>query len=117
MGGSDAMIALWDTYDWVCKRTVSNPSSGKVTALSWSWDGRYLTAACEDTTSGSIGDTKSAGFDIYHAESGDVVYTVPTGTSPVPAVAWHPTSYVLAYTQVENGKSSLKVIGMAENTT
>ncbi|KAK5091541.1 hypothetical protein LTR05_001726 [Lithohypha guttulata] len=110
VGGSDAMIALWDTYDWVCKRTMSNANSGKVTGLSWSWDGRYLTSSCEDIGAGG-GEGKSEGFEIYHAETGDVVYTVPTRTSAVPAVAWHPTMYALAYTVIEAGKSSLKIVG------
>lgn len=110
VGGSDAMIALWDTYDWVCKRTMSNANSGKVSGLSWSWDGRYITSSCEDVGGGG-GEGKSEGFEIYHAESGDVVYTVPTKTNSVPAVSWHPRSYALAYTVVENGKSSLKIIG------
>ena len=112
VGGSDAMISLWDTSDWVCKRTVSNASSGKVSGLSWSWDGRYITSSSEDVGSGG-GEGKSEGFEIYHAETGDVIQTVPTGVSNVPAVEWHPNRYLLAYTQVEGtpGKSSLKIIG------
>lgn len=110
VGGSDAMIALWDTYDWVCKRTMANPSSGKVSGLSWSWDGRYITSSCEDVGSGG-GEGKSEGFEIYHAETGEVVYTVPTKTNSVPSVAWHPKSYALAYTVLENNKSFLKIIG------
>lgn len=115
IGGSDAMIALWDTYDWVCKRTFSNANSGKVSGLSWSWDGRYITSSCEDVGSGG-GEGKSEGFEIYHAESGDVVYTVPTKTSSVPAVAWHPRNYALAYTVIEGGKSSLRIVGDVGNT-
>ena len=114
IGGSDAMIALWDTYDWVCKRTMSNANSGKVTGMSWSWDGRYITSSSEDVSSGAGGEGKSEGFEIYHAETGDVVQTVPTRTNAVPAVAWHPKSYVLAYTVVEGGLkpvSSLKIVG------
>lgn len=109
VGGSDAIIALWDTYDWVCKRTMSNPKSGKVTGLSWSWDGRYLTSSSEDVGSG--GDGKSEGFEIYHAETGDVVFTVPTKNNSITSVAWHPKMYTLAYTCVEAGKSSLRIIG------
>lgn len=111
IGGSDAMIALWDTYDWVCKRTMSNANSGKVSGLTWSWDGRYITSSCEDAGSSGGGEGKSEGFEIYHAESAEVVYTVPTKTNPVPAVQWHPKMYALAYTEVASQKSSLKVIG------
>lgn len=111
IGGSDAMIALWDTYDWVCKRTMSNANSGKVSGLTWSWDGRYITSSCEDAGSSGSGEGKSEGFEIYHAESAEVVYTVPTKTNSVPAVQWHPKMYALAYTEVANQKLSLKVIG------
>lgn len=111
IGGSDAMIALWDTYDWVCRRTMSNANSGKVSGLSWSWDGRYITGSCEDAGSSGSGEGKSEGFEIYHAECGEVVFTVPTRTNSVPAVQWHPKMYALAYTEVVSGKSSLKVIG------
>lgn len=115
VGGSDAMISLWDTTDWVCRRTVSNPTSGAIKGLSWSWDGRYLVGASDDTGSGTS-DASGGGLEIYHAETGDVVYTIPTGMSGIPAVAWHPSRYWLAYTQVEDsrqGKSSLKIVGAA----
>ncbi|KAL2414269.1 THO complex subunit 3 [Exophiala dermatitidis] len=116
VGGSDAMISLWDTTDWVCRRTVSNPSSGAIRGLSWSWDGRYLVGASEEMGSGSGGESSSAGLEIYHAETGDVVHTILTGTSGIPAVEWHPNRYWLAYTQIEEtrqGKSSLKIVGAA----
>lgn len=115
VGGSDAMISLWDTTDWVCRRTLSNTSSGGIRGLSWSWDGRYLVAASEDIGSGG-GEGISTGFEIYHAETGDVVHTIATGASGIPAVEWHPNRYWLAYTQIEEsrqGKSSLKIVGAA----
>jgi THO complex subunit 3 len=115
VGGSDAMISLWDTTDWVCRRTVSNASSGAIRGLSWSWDGRYLVGASEEMGTGG-GEGLSSGFEIYHAETGDVVHTIATGTSGIPAVEWHPNRYWLAYTQIEEtrqGKSSLKIVGAA----
>ena len=114
VGGSDALISLWDTTDWVCKRTVSNPSSGGVRGLSWSWDGRFLVGASEEVSSGGGGGIGN-GFEIYHAETGDVVHTIATGSSSIPAVEWHPNRYWLAYTQVEEltGKSSLRIVGPA----
>jgi len=119
IGGSDAMISLWDTTDWVCKRTVSSPNSGAIRGLSWSWDGRYIVGAAEDLGS-SGGDANSSGLEIYHAESGDVVYTVPTGNSGIPAAEWHPSRYWLAYTQVDanrKGSSSLRIVGAAGGPT
>ena len=122
VGGSDAVISLWDTTDWVCRRTVSNPSSGAIKGLSWSWDGRYLVGASEEMGSGG-GEGLSAGFEIYHAETGEVVHTISTGTSGIPAIEWHPNRYWLAYTQIEEssgarpGKSSLKIVGPAGGPT
>ncbi|RMZ84284.1 hypothetical protein DV738_g733, partial [Chaetothyriales sp. CBS 135597] len=113
VGGSDALISLWDTSDWVCRRTLSNPATGAVRGISWSWDGRYLVGASEDVTSAAA-DGSIAGLEVYHAETGDAVYTIPTGTASIPAVAWHPNRYWLAFTQVdENAKkgSSLKIVG------
>lgn len=115
VGGSDAMISLWDTTDWVCRRTVSNTTSGAIRGLSWSWDGRYVVGASEEMGTGG-GEGLSSGFEIYHAETGDVVHTIATGTSGIPAVEWHPNRYWLAYTQIEDtrqGKSSLKIVGAA----
>lgn len=106
VGGSDAMISLWDTTDWICKRTMTNPNSGSIRGLSWSWDGRYVVGACEDNADTAGG----GGMDIYHAESGDVVATIPNA----PAVEWHPNQYWLAYTQVDSnrkGGTSLKIVG------
>ncbi len=113
VGGSDALISLWDTADWVCRRTLSNPTFGGVKGLSWSWDGRFIVGASEDVSSGDGAGMGSGGLEIYHAESGDVVYTLPTGTSGIPAVEWHPSRYWLAYSQIEasTGKSMLKVVG------
>ena len=113
VGGSDALISLWDTNDWICRRTVSNPTFGSVKGLSWSWDGRYLVGASEDVSSGDGAGTGSGGLEIYHAETGDAVFTVPTGTAGIPAVEWHPHRYCLAHTQVDapSGKSTLKIIG------
>jgi len=113
VGGSDALITLWDTADWVCSRTLSNPTFGSVKGLTWSWDGRFIVGASEDVSSGDGAGMGSGGLEIYHAESGDVVYTVLTGTSGIPAVEWHPNRYWLAHTQVEapTGKSVLKIVG------
>ena len=124
VGGSDAMISLWDTKTWVCKRTVSG-SAGSIRGLSWSWDGRYLVGASDEgvgSNAGGSGGDGVQGLDIYHAESGDVVHTVPLGSGAVaPAVAWHPNRYCLAYTVTEDGRkgsgSGLKIVGGGEKGT
>ena len=61
-------------------------------------------------------------LEIYHAEIGDVVYTIPTGKSGVFAVEWHPSRYWLAYTQIEDSgnrknHTTLKVVGAASGPT
>ena len=112
IGGSDATISLWDTTDWVCRRTLSNPTFGSIKCLSWSCDGRYLVGGSDEVV-GTGESANNGGLEIYHAESGDVVTTVPTGSSSISAVEWHPSRYWLAHTQIEHpsGKSVLKIIG------
>ncbi|ELQ37795.1 WD repeat-containing protein [Pyricularia oryzae Y34] len=69
-GGSDSMIALWDTSDWICHKTV-----GKMT--------------------GPVRSIR-VGIEVTHAESGEHVHTIKTiGSCPV--VAWAPNRYCLAY--------------------
>ena len=121
IGGSDAMISLWDTTDWICRRTVSNSSAGSMSikGLSWSWDGRYVIGASEDVGSGPSEGT-NMGLEIYHAETGEVVHTIATKNSGTPAAEWHPNRYWLAYTQIEDGKSGkspLKIVGPGSETS
>ncbi|ODH47953.1 hypothetical protein GX48_05975 [Paracoccidioides brasiliensis] len=131
VGGSDALISLWDTTDWFCKRTVSSANGGAVRGVSWSWDGRFIVGACDEPGCGG------SGLEIFHAETGESVYTIPTGgglgansgvngitgsTSGsgvavgVPAVAWHPSRYWLAYSVTadsmgSNSGGGLRIVG------
>lgn len=114
VGGSDALISLWDTTDWVCRRTVSSSNGGAVRGVSWSFDGRFLCGACDEPGCGGNG------LEIFHAETGDSVYTVPTASGAnagIPAVAWHPSRYWLAYSTTADGPGSapggLKIVGAA----
>jgi THO complex subunit 3 len=113
IGGSDALISLWDTTDWICRRTVSSANGGAVRGVSWSFDGRFICGACDELGCGGNG------LEIFHAETGETVHTVPTGTginSGVPAVAWHPSRYWLAYSTTPDGPSNpggLKIVGPA----
>lgn len=117
VGGRDALISLWDTTDWICKRTVSSPRGGAVKGLSWSWDGRFITGAGDEQGCAS-------GLEIFHAESGESVYST-AGTSGEPdmgvsAVAWHPNRYILAYASVYDGpgnrsSSGLRIVGVGSN--
>ena len=112
IGGSDALISLWDTTDWACRRTVSSENGGAVRDVSWSFDGRFICGAWDEAGCGGHG------LEIFHAESGDSVYTVPVGGGPntgIPAVAWHPSRYWLAYSTTADapGGGGLRIIGAA----
>ncbi|GES60872.1 WD repeat-containing protein [Aspergillus terreus] len=115
VGGSDALISLWDTTDWICRRTVSSNNGGAVRGVSWSFDGRFICGACDEVGCGGNG------IEIFHAESGESVYTVSTSggsNAGIPAVAWHPSRYWLAYSTTADGPGSggaggLKIVGAA----
>ncbi|KAL2885942.1 THO complex subunit 3 [Ceratocystis lukuohia] len=62
-GGSESLISLWDTKDWICQRTLTG-MTGPVRSLSFSFDGSYISAGSED----------GKGVRIWHTESGDEVY-------------------------------------------
>lgn len=101
VGGADALISLWDTTDWLCRRTLSSPSSGSIRDISWSWDGRFVVGASDEFGSGAGGGQNQ--LEIFHAETGDSVGAVPVKDGfGIPAVAWHPSRYVLAYSVTDN---------------
>ncbi|CZR60898.1 probable THO complex subunit 3 [Phialocephala subalpina] len=95
-GGSDSIIALWDTSDWICQRTLID-MVGPVRSISFSFDGSYIVG----------GSDEGPGLEIAHAETGEYIYNVKTA-GPCPIVAWHPNKYCLAYTDL----GSLKIIGV-----
>ncbi|EKD12047.1 uncharacterized protein L3040_003175 [Drepanopeziza brunnea f. sp. 'multigermtubi'] len=95
-GGTDSIIALWDTTDWICQRTLVD-MTGPVRNISFSFDGSYI-----------IGGSEEGGaLEIAHTETGDHVHTIKTGGS-CSVVAWHPSRYWLAY--AEGG--SLRIVGV-----
>jgi THO complex subunit 3 len=97
-GGSDALICLWDTTDWICRRTLAG-MVGSVRALGFSWDGAFVVG----------GSDEGNGLDIAHVETGEYVHAVATN-APAPCVAWHPSRYWLAYSGDAMG---LKIVGAA----
>lgn len=89
---------------------MSSAGGGAVRAVSWSWDGRFIVGACDEV------DCAGVGVEVFHAETGDSVYTVPTdGAHVVPAVAWHPSRYCLAYSIYADGmgpgSNGLRIVG------
>ena len=95
-GGSDSIIALWDTTDWLCQRTLTD-MSGPVRSLSFTWDGMYLVGGSDEGT----------GVEVYYVETGERVHTFKTA-SPCPVVAWHPTRYFLAFADM----GTLRIVGL-----
>ncbi|KAL7276357.1 hypothetical protein RUND412_000660 [Rhizina undulata] len=100
VGGSDAVVSIWDPTDWVCERTLTKMEY-PVRTLSFSFDGAYIAAGSDE-----IGSTN---IDIAHVDTGDYVHTILTNHS-VPNVAWHPNKYWLAYSGDPLG---LKIVGAA----
>lgn len=96
-GGSDSIIALWDTTDWICQRTLLE-MTGPVRSISFSFDGSYIVG----------GSDEGSGLEIIHTEVGEHVHSIKTpGGHPCTLVAWHPSKYWLAYTDL----SGLKILG------
>lgn len=99
IGGSDALVSLYDTHDWICRRTLSS-LSGSVKTVSFSWDGSYVIGGSDEGT----------GIDIAHAETGEIVGRIET-SAPAPCVSWHPNGkYWIAYSGDPGG---LKIVGAA----
>jgi THO complex subunit 3 len=85
VGGTDALVTLWDTQSWHCMRALPG-MQGVVRTLSFSWDGGYLVAGGEEDRS----------LDIVHVDTGETVHKIDNIGS-VGAVGWSPKDYSLAY--------------------
>jgi THO complex subunit 3 len=94
-GGSDSIIALWDTTEWICQRTLID-MTGPVRSITFSFDGSYIVG----------GSDEGPGLAIAHTETGENVHSIKTA-GPCPIVAWHPNRYWLAYSDL----GSLKILG------
>ncbi|KAK2073655.1 hypothetical protein P8C59_007920 [Phyllachora maydis] len=66
-GGADSTMALFDTQDWICQRTVTR-MPGPVRSISFTWDGSYVVAGCDE----------GSGLDVTHTETGELVHTFKT---------------------------------------
>jgi THO complex subunit 3 len=49
VGGSDALISLWDTQDWMCKHTLGH-MEGPLRSVAFSWDGSYVVGGSDEGT-------------------------------------------------------------------
>ncbi|KAG5912950.1 hypothetical protein E4U42_001679, partial [Claviceps africana] len=95
-GGSDSIIALWDTTDWICQRTLTK-MTGAVRSISFTFDGSYIVG----------GSDEGSGLEVSHVETGEHVHTFKTAGS-CPVVAWAPTRYCLAYSDL----GILRIVGV-----
>lgn len=95
-GGSDSIIALWDTKSWICQRTLID-MVGPVRSISFSFDGSFIVG----------GSDEGSGLEIAHVETGEYVHNMKT-PNPCQVVAWHPSKYHLAYADL----TGLKIIGV-----
>lgn len=96
-GGKDGLVAIWDTQEWACLRTLSL-ESGEVKSVDFSFDGSYVVAG---------GDLEKK-LQITHVETGETVHTIETGKDAPKYVAWHPCRYALAFTAESQG---LRIVG------
>ncbi|KAK3941864.1 THO complex subunit 3 [Diplogelasinospora grovesii] len=95
-GGSDSIIALFDTKDWICQRTVTR-MVGPIRSISFTFDGSYVVGGCEE----------GSGLEVTHTETGEHIHTFKTA-GPCEAVAWAPTRYCLAYSDL----GILRIVGV-----
>ncbi|KAI9171969.1 hypothetical protein HJFPF1_01460 [Paramyrothecium foliicola] len=95
-GGSDSIIALWDTTDWICQRTITR-MVGPVRSISFTFDGSFVVG----------GSDEGNGLEVSHVETGEHVHTFKTAGS-CPVVAWAPTRYCLAYSDL----GILRIVGV-----
>lgn len=104
VGGTDALISMWDTTTWLCKRTFAR-TAGPLRTLSFSWDGGYIVGGGEEERH----------LDIAHVESGEYLYRKDVGYS-TPFVQFSPRDYTLAFVWHEDGNKGaggLRIINAA----
>jgi THO complex subunit 3 len=100
VGGTDALVTLWDTTEWMCKRSL-NSLIGPVRTVSFSWDGGYITAGGEE----------DKGLEIFHVDSGESLHKIDCGAAPV--VQWSPKDHSLAFALHESAGGGLRIINAA----
>lgn len=56
-GGTDSIISLLDTTDWICQRTLTD-MVGPVRSISFSYDGSYIVGGSDEGTGLEIAHSK-----------------------------------------------------------
>ncbi|KAI9772579.1 MAG: hypothetical protein M1835_006263 [Candelina submexicana] len=63
VGGSDALISLWDTTDWVCRHTLGE-GIGPVRSVGFSFDGSFVAGGSDEGNNiGVVGHPRLSGND------------------------------------------------------
>lgn len=101
-GGTDSLVCLYDTDEWLCRRTLTD-LIGPVKCMSFTHDGFYLATGSDV----EVEKGQPVGIDVFHVESGEKVHTFKTASSS-PVVAWAPMKYQLAYTDL----GQLRIVGV-----
>lgn len=116
-GGTDSMIALYDTQSWLCSRTITK-TAGPVRSLSFTFDGSYIAGGSEGgmfypmarvTRRTVLTSITEAGVHISHVETGEHVHTIKSAGN-CPFVSWAPTKYCLAYS--DTSVNALRIVGV-----
>lgn len=81
--------------------------------IGFTFDGNFLVGGSDEgklpgaRKAQTLTTSPGSGLDIRHAESGDHVHTFKTA-GPCPVVAWAPTKYCLAYSDL----GVLRIVGV-----
>lgn len=105
VGGSDAVVGIWDTSEWICLRALQDIDA-PVKSISVSFDGSYLCAGRDESGTHDI--------DIMHVDTGEYIHRIHTN-HPVTNVKWHPSKYALAYSGDPSGMKIVTGTEIKEN--
>jgi THO complex subunit 3 len=61
VGGSDAVMSIWDTSEWICMRTLRGMDA-PVRSVSFSFDGAYICAGTEQSDEAGSHDIEIVSF-------------------------------------------------------
>lgn len=61
VGGSDAVMSIWDTSEWICVRTLRGMDA-PVRSVSFSFDGAYICAGTEQSEEAGSHDIEIVSF-------------------------------------------------------
>ena len=87
----------------MCVLKTFSKGDSVVNQLSFSHDGAYIAAACEDELQ------EKQCIDIYEVESGNMLYSY-ANKELRQTVAWHPSKHILAYAGEDNKEGLVSLL-------